>query len=261
MSGDAINPTELVATLINQGRSFEEGIRLAQEAIDGSCTLLLMTDDCIYAARDRLGRTPLAIGGKPEAVCATLETCALANLGYETERFLGPGEIVRLSLEGIETVQPPGDQMQICSFLWVYYGFPASTYEGSTARRCGIAAAAALARADNVEVDVVAGIPTREPAMQSVRAPGRVSYQRPFVKYTPTWPRSFMPPDQQVRDLVARMKLIPVSELIRGKRLLFCEDSIVRGTQLKGTIKRLYADGALGSTCGRLPPRFSAASS
>lgn len=246
MSGDAINPTELVATLINRGRSFEEGIRLAQEAIEGSCTLLLMTDDCIYAARDRLGRTPLAIGGKPEAVCVTLETCSLANLGYEIERFLGPGEIVRLSLDGVETVQPPGETMQVCAFLWVYYGFPASTYEGVNCEwvrnRCG----AALARADNVEVDLVAGIPDSGTghAIGYAHASG-VRYQRPFVKYTPTWPRSFMPPDQQVRDLVARMKLIPISELIRGRRLLFCEDSIVRGTQLKDTIKRLYADGAV----------------
>ncbi len=245
MTGDVLNPTELVATLINQGSSFEEGIRLAQEAIEGSCTILLMTDDCIYAARDRLGRTPLAVGKKRDACCVTLETCSLVNLGYEIERFLGPSEVVRLSAEGVESVHPPGEAMQICSFLWVYYGYPASTYEDinceATRNRCG----AALAKADDVEVDVVAGIPDSGTghAIGYANEAG-VPYQRPFVKYTPTWPRSFMPQEQRIRDLVARMKLIPVSELIRGKRLLFCEDSIVRGTQLKDTIQRLYADGA-----------------
>jgi amidophosphoribosyltransferase len=245
MSGDALNPTELVATLINQGSSFKEGIRIAQNAIEGSCTILLMTDDCIYAARDRLGRTPLAIGQKPDACCVTLETCSLVNLGYETERFLGPAEVVRLSADGVETVCPAGEEMQVCSFLWVYYGYPASTYEGinceASRNRCG----AALAKADNVEVDVVAGIPDSGTGHAIGYAnEARVPYQRPFVKYTPTWPRSFMPQEQRIRDLVARMKLIPVAELIRGKRLLFCEDSIVRGTQLKDTIQRLYADGA-----------------
>ena len=245
MSGDVLNPTELVATLINQGNSFEEGIRIAQQAIEGSCTILLMTDDCIYAARDRLGRTPLAIGQKRDACCVTLETCSLVNLGYETERFLGPAEVVRLSAEGIQTVCPPGEEMQICSFLWVYYGYPASSYEGinceASRNRCG----AALAKADDVEVDVVAGIPDSGTghAIGYANEAG-VPYQRPFVKYTPTWPRSFMPQEQRIRDLVARMKLIPVGELIRGRRLLFCEDSIVRGTQLKDTIQRLYADGA-----------------
>lgn len=245
MSGDALNPTELVATLINRGSSFEEGIRIAQEAIEGSCTILLMTDACIYAARDRLGRTPLAIGKKSGACCVTLETCSLVNLGYETERFLGPAEVVRLSADGVETVCPAREEMQICSFLWVYYGYPASTYEGinceASRNRCG----AALAKADDVEVDVVAGIPDSGTghAIGYANEAG-VPYQRPFVKYTPTWPRSFMPQEQRIRDLVARMKLIPVAELIRGKRLLFCEDSIVRGTQLKDTIQRLYADGA-----------------
>jgi len=244
MSGEEVNQTELVATLINREHSFEEGIRYAQQLIEGSCSLLLLTNRCIYAARDRLGRTPIAIGRKEDACCATLETCALPNLGYEIDRYLGPGEIVRLTAHGAETLLPPGEEMQICSFLWVYYGYPASDYETINTEvvrnRCG----AALAKADDVTIDMVAGIPDSGTghAIGYANEAG-VPYGRPFVKYTPTWPRSFMPQDQRVRDLVARMKLIPIRELIRGRRLLFCEDSIVRGTQLKDTIQRLYDYG------------------
>jgi len=245
MSGGAVNPTELVATLINEGATFEEGIRHAQEAIEGSCSLLLLTDHGIYVARDRLGRTPVVLGRKPSGWAATLETCAFPNLGYEVERYLGPGEIVLLTPDGVEQKAPPGDAMQICAFLWVYYGYPASCYEEinveSVRYRCG----AALARNDDAAVDVVAGIPDSGTAHALGYAnTAGIPYQRPFVKYTPTWPRSFMPQDQRVRDLVARMKLIPIRELIQGKRLLFCEDSIVRGTQLKDTIQRLYDKGA-----------------
>jgi amidophosphoribosyltransferase len=207
--------------------------------------MLLLTDRCIYAARDRLGRTPIVLGRKAGAYCAALESCALPNLGYEIERYLGPGEIVRITADSVETLLPPGDQMQICSFLWVYYGYPASNYEGINTEvvrnRCG----AALARADDCQVDMVAGIPDSGTghAIGYANQAG-IPYGRPFVKYTPTWPRSFMPQDQRVRDLVARMKLIPIRELIRGRRLLFCEDSIVRGTQLRDTIQRLYDAGA-----------------
>ena len=245
MSGDALNPTELVATLINRGSSIEEGIQHAQELIEGSCSLLLLTEECIYAARDRLGRTPVAIGRKDGASAATLETSALSNLNYEVDRYLGPGEIVQITASGAETLVPPGEQMQICSFLWVYYGYPASNYEGINTEvvrnRCG----AALAKADGVEIDMVAGVPDSGTghAIGYANQAG-IPYGRPFVKYTPTWPRSFMPQDQRVRDLVAKMKLIPIPELIRGKRLLFCEDSIVRGTQLKDTIQRLHDYGA-----------------
>ena len=245
MSGEAVNPTELVATLINRETSFEDGIRHVQEVVEGSCSLLLLTDGCVYAARDRLGRTPLVVGRKEDAYAVTLETCALANLDYEVERYLGPGEIVRITPDEAETLQPPGDQMQICSFLWVYYGYPASSYEGINVEvvrnRCG----RALARGDDVEVDLAAGIPDSGTghAIGYANEAG-VPYGRPFVKYTPTWPRSFMPQDQQIRDLVARMKLIPIPDLIRGQRVLFCEDSIVRGTQLKDTIQRLYDSGA-----------------
>jgi len=245
MSGGTINPTELVATLINQEDSFEAGIARVHREVEGSCTLLLLTKDCIYAARDRLGRTPLVIARKDDAYAATSETCALPNLGYEVDHFLGPGEIVRIAPEGRQSVCAPGNEMQICAFLWVYYGYPASSYEGinveAARNRCG----AALALADDRQVDVVAGIPDSGTGHAIGYAnQARIPYQRPFVKYTPTWPRSFMPQEQRIRDLVARMKLIPIRELIHGKRLLFCEDSIVRGTQLKDTIQRLYDYGA-----------------
>jgi amidophosphoribosyltransferase len=245
MSGGKLNPTEVVAMLINQEGSFAEGISRAQEVIRGSCSVLLLTHEGIYAARDLLGRTPIVIGEKPGAVAATLETCAFPNLGYEVKRYLGPGEIVLLAREGVEQKKAPGERLQICAFLWVYYGYPASSYEGinveHTRYRCG----AALARRDTAEVDFVAGIPDSGTAHALGYAnEAGIPYLRPFVKYTPTWPRSFTPRHQAVRDLVARMKLIPIRELIQDRRLLFCEDSIVRGTQLKDTIQRLYDFGA-----------------
>jgi amidophosphoribosyltransferase len=245
MSGGQINPTELVASLINRAPTFVEGIRQAQEAIDGSCSLLLLTPEGVYAARDRLGRTPVIIGEKDGAYAATMETCAFANLGYRVRQYLGPGEIVLMTPDGLDQLTPPGERTRICGFLWVYYGFPASSYEGinveDVRNRCG----EALARRDRTAVDFVAGIPDSGTghAIGYASAAG-VPFRRPFVKYTPTWPRSFMPQVQAVRDLVARMKLVPVKELIDGKRLLFCEDSIVRGTQLKETIRRLFEYGA-----------------
>jgi len=245
MSSAGINPTELVATLINREATFADGLARAQQAVEGSCSILLLTADGIYAARDRLGRTPVVLGVKEGAVAATLETCAFPNLGYEVERELGPGEIVRFTAEGYEQLKPPGDQMQICAFLWVYYGYPASHYEGINVEAARNACGAALARRENMDIDLVAGIPDSGTghAVGYAHEAG-IPYRRPFVKYTPTWPRSFMPQDQRVRDLVARMKLIPIPELIRGQRMLFCEDSIVRGTQLKDTIQRLHDCGA-----------------
>ncbi len=240
-----VNPTELVATLINGEDSFAAGIEKAQAQIEGSCSILVLTEEGIYAARDRLGRTPIAIGKKEGAHAATFETCAFPNLDYEVERYLGPGEIVRLTADGVEQLRAPGDEMQICSFLWVYYGYPSSHYEGinveDSRNRCG----AALARNDHHEVDVVAGIPdsgTAHAIGYAIEA--GVPYRRPFVKYTPTWPRSFMPQVQEVRNMVARMKLIPIPELIKGQRLLFCEDSIVRGTQLQDIVQRIFDYGA-----------------
>jgi amidophosphoribosyltransferase len=245
MGSGGISPTELVAVLINQGVSFVDGIRRAQAVIDGSCSMLLMAPEGIYAIRDRFGRTPVIIGEKDGAYCATLETCAFPNLGYQFKYELGPGEIVLLTPDGMEQKNPPGDVLRICAFLWVYYGYPASTYEGMNVEVMRYRSGASLARNDDVTVDMVAGVPDSGTGHSIGYAnEAGLPQCRPFVKYTPTWARSFMPQDQDVRNVVARMKLIPVYELIRGKRLLFCEDSIVRGTQLRETIERLYDCGA-----------------
>ena len=245
MSGGEINPTELIATLINRESSYLEGIKSAQDTIEGSCSLLLLTDEGIYAARDKWGRTPVVIGEKEGSYAVTLETCAFPNLEFSVKKYLGPGEVMLLTQEGIEQKKPPEEKMQICSFLWVYYGYPASSYEGinveDVRNRCG----KKLAQRNPIEVDFVAGIPDSGTAHGLGYAnESGVPFKRPFVKYTPTWPRSFMPQDQTIRDLVAKMKLIPVKEFVEGKRLLFCEDSIVRGTQLKDTIQRLFESGA-----------------
>jgi amidophosphoribosyltransferase len=244
-SGGGINPTELAATLINQEDSFEAGIHNLQSSIEGSCSLLILTEQGIYAARDRYGRTPVAIGRNEDGYAVTLETCAFPNLKFEIERYLGPGEVAFITADGVEQRKTPGDILQICGFLWVYYGYPPSSYEGINVEwaryRCG----AFLARRHPVEIDFVAGIPDSGVGHGlGYAAEARVPFKRPFVKYTPTWARSFMPQNQDVRDLVARMKLIPIRELIQGKRFLFCEDSIVRGTQLTDTIQRLYDVGA-----------------
>jgi amidophosphoribosyltransferase len=197
------------------------------------------------AARDRLGRTPLVIGRREGAVAVSSESCAFPNLGFRTEHFLGPGEVVLITADGWEQRVPPGPQMQICAFLWVYYGYPASEYEGINVEAVRNACGAALARCDDTPVDCVAGIPDSGIGHAIGYAnEKRIPYRRPFVKYTPTWPRSFMPQEQKLRDLVAKMKLIPVRRLIEGQRLLFCEDSIVRGTQLQETIRILYDFGA-----------------
>ncbi|MHA1931395.1 MAG: amidophosphoribosyltransferase [Promethearchaeota archaeon] len=245
MHGGEISPTELVATIIGQGSSFEEGIQKVQNVIDGSCTMLILTEDHIYAARDKLGRTPLVIGEKPDSYAVAMETCAFPNLGYKIIKYLGPGEVISLNQNGLEQKIAPGDRLQICAFLWVYYGYPASNYENINVEvvryRCG----SSLAKNDNIDIDLVAGIPDSGigHGIGYANEEG-IPYSRPFVKYTPTWPRSFMPQVQSIRDLVARMKLIPIEELIDGKSLLFCEDSIVRGTQLRKTIERLFEYGA-----------------
>jgi len=245
MHGGEISPTEMIATLISQGNNFEEGLQHVQDLVDGSCTILILTNNGIYAARDKFGRTPLIIGKKNGNIAVTMETCAFPNLGYEVERDLGPGEIVYISKKGVECKVAPKERLQICSFLWVYYGYPASSYEGINVEHVRYKCGSYLAQNDTVDVDYIAGIPDSGTAhglgyANQVNTP----YTRPFVKYTPTWPRSFMPQDQSVRDEVARMKLIPVKEQIEGKRLLFCEDSIVRGTQLRKTIERLFDFGA-----------------
>lgn len=240
-----ISPTEMVSILICEEDSFDKGLAKAQELIKGSCSILLLTREGIYAARDRLGRTPIVIGKKPEGFAAASESSAFSNLGYSLDYFLGPGEIVLMTADGYQQLKKPGKAMQVCSFLWVYYGYPASEYEGINAEwvrnRCG----EALAAEDDIDIDCVAGIPDSGIGHAIGYANcKKVPYVRPFVKYTPTWPRSFMPQNQAMRDLVARMKLIPVRKLIEGQRILFCEDSIVRGTQLRDNIQILYDVGA-----------------
>ncbi len=245
MSHGEVNPTELISTIINQEPSFAEGIRKAQKAVEGSCSIMILTAKGIYAARDWHGRTPVIIGRKSDAYAVTMETCAFPNLDYVHERDLGAGEIVFITEEGVERVAKADGKLRICSFLWVYYGYPSSTYEGINVEQSRYMCGAALAKRDNVKPDLVAGIPDSGTghAIGYANA-AKIPHERPFVKYTPTWPRSFMPQNQMIRDLVAKMKLIPIKEIIKGKKLLFCEDSIVRGTQLRDTIRRLFEAGA-----------------
>ncbi|MDY2820451.1 MAG: amidophosphoribosyltransferase [Hominisplanchenecus sp.] len=247
MSSGQINATELVAALISKQDSFVDGIRYAQECIDGSMTILLMTKDGIYAARDLLGRTPLVIGKKEDAFCVAFESFSYINLGYTDHRELGPGEIVYLTPESVETIVPPREKMRICSFLWIYYGYPTSSYEGVNVEEMRYNCGRLLAQRDkgNVQPDIVAGVPDSGIAHAIGYAnESGVPYARPFIKYTPTWPRSFMPTTQRQRELIARMKLIPVHALIKNKKLLLIDDSIVRGTQLRETTEFLYQSGA-----------------
>ena len=244
-SGD-LSPTEIAATLICDEDSFEEGIQSAQDKIKGSCSMLLLTEKGIYAARDKLGRTPIIIGKRHDSCSASSETCAFPNLGFEVDRYLGPGEIVFMTADGYEQKKKPQENMQICAFLWVYYGYPASSYEGINVEAVRYRCGSALSKNDDVEIDFVSGIPDSGTGHALGYANDKkIPYLRPFVKYTPTWPRSFMPQDQSVRDLVAKMKLIPIKNLIEGNRILFCEDSIVRGTQLQDNIQILYDLGAV----------------
>ncbi|TYQ12897.1 UNVERIFIED_CONTAM: amidophosphoribosyltransferase [Acetivibrio alkalicellulosi] len=241
MSKGEINPTEMVSSIIDQEKSFKEGIKKVHESIDGSCSMLILTPEGIYAGRDALGRTPLIVGEKDGAYCISSESCAFPNLGYQLKHELGPGEIVLLTPDGMEKLSPPGDQMKICAFLWVYYGYSSSSYEGMNVESMRYRSGAALARKDNVEVDLVAGVPDSGVAHAiGYSNQSRIPLGRPFIKYTPTWSRSFMPQDQEIRNLVARMKLIPISNLVDNKRILFCDDSIVRGTQLRETAELLY---------------------
>ena len=249
MSGGDINPTEMVASLINQKSSIVEGILYAQEMIEGSMTFLIMTPKGIYASRDKWGRTPAVIGKKDTGYCVCFESFSYLNLGYTPEKELGPGEIVFIEPEGYEVVSPARKEMRICTFLWIYYGFPASSYEGINVEDmrygCGYKLAERDMRRGNIHPDCVAGVPDSGVA-HAIGYANRsgVPYSRPFVKYTPTWPRSFMPTKQSRRDLIAKMKLIPIHELIAGKRLLLIDDSIVRGTQLRETTEDLYNSGA-----------------
>lgn len=244
MSGGAVNATELVASLINEKQSIADGIRYAQESIEGSMSMLVMTEHGIFAARDMLGRTPLFIGEKEGAHCISFEDFAYINLGYKTCKELGPGEVVFVRPDKIRTVVPAGDKMKICSFMWVYYGYPTASYEGVNVEEMRYRCGELLAKRDDVKPDYVAGVPDSGIAHAVGYAnESGVPFARPFIKYTPTWPRSFMPQNQSKRNLIAKMKLIPVHPLIQGKKLLLIDDSIVRGTQLGETTEFLYESG------------------
>ena len=250
MSSGQVNQTELFAALINEKDNFVDGLKNVHELVDGSATILILTDKGLIAARDKLGRLPVHIGKKDGAYCVSFESFAYHKLGYSDAYELGPGEIVSVTSDGFETLSPAGKDMRICAFLWTYYGYPNSNYEGQNVevvryRNGEIMARDEIARGNMPKVDYVAGVPDSgvPHAIGYANRSGK-SYARPFVKYTPTWPRSFMPDRQEVRDQVAKMKQIPVPELIEGKKLLFVDDSIVRGTQLKGTIDFLYESGA-----------------
>lgn len=245
MSSGGINQTELISLLISEGETFSEGIEIVQRKIKGSCSMLILTEDGIIAARDKYGRTPLLVGKKEGASAASSEPCSFPNLDYELHYNLGPGEIIHLTADTMTQLRAPGKKMQVCSFLWVYYGYPVSEYEGINVDSARYASGMAMARRDNVEADFASGIPDSGIGMALGYAEQKkIPYRRAIVKYTPTWPRSFTPSNQEVRSLVARMKLIPNKHLLRGKRVVFCDDSIVRGTQLRDNVNILYGYGA-----------------
>ncbi|MHB9056869.1 MAG: amidophosphoribosyltransferase [Paludibacteraceae bacterium] len=243
-SQGTVNPTELVSMLIAEGNDFVSGIENVYNRVKGSCSMLILTEEGIIAARDKLGRTPIVLGKKENAYAAAFETCSFSNLGYETELFLGPGEIVKITADGYEQLRKPNEKMQICAFLWVYYGYPPSFYEGINVEECRYRCGSALAKGDDVKGDFVAGIPDSGVghAVGYSHATG-IPYKRPYTKYTPTWPRSFMPQSQNMRDLVAKMKLIPNNSMMKDKIGIFLDDSIVRGTQLKDNVMDLHAAG------------------
>lgn len=246
-SGGRINSTEMVAALVSMGRSIVEGIRIAQDRIDGSMTILIMTKDGMYAARDKYGRTPLIIGKKcGDSYCAASESFAFINIGYKLKRELGPGEIAFLTADEEKTIVPPNDKMRICTFLWSYFGYTPSVYEGENVELVRNRNGAIMAERDgDLEVDYVAGVPDSGVAHALGYANGsKIPYARPLIKYTPTWPRSFMPQNQKARELIAKMKLVPVYQIIKGKRFVLVDDSIVRGTQLRDTVGYLQENGA-----------------
>jgi len=246
LSSGNTNQTELISLLIIQGKTFVEGIENVYRRVKGSCSMLLLSEDgSIIAARDKWGRTPIVIGRKEGAYAATSESSSFPNLDYEIDRYLGPGEIVRMTADGVEQLRKPEEKMQICSFLWVYYGFPTSCYEGRNVEEVRFTSGLKMGQNDDSEVDCACGIPDSGVGMALGYAEGKgVPYHRAISKYTPTWPRSFTPSNQEMRSLVAKMKLIPNRAMLQNKRLLFCDDSIVRGTQLRDNVKILYDYGA-----------------
>lgn len=245
LSSGQINQTELIALLISEGKTFVEGIENVHNKIKGSCSMLILTEEGVIAARDKYGRTPILIGKKEGALAASSEASSFPNLGFEIEYNVGPGEIVLLKADEMIQMRKPNEKMQVCSFLWVYYGYPVSEYEGVNVDAARYASGIAMAKSDSIEADYVSGIPDSGIGMALGYAEGKgIPYRRAIVKYTPTWPRSFTPANQAVRDLVAKMKLIPNRALLQGKRVVFCDDSIVRGTQLHDNVKYLYDYGA-----------------
>jgi amidophosphoribosyltransferase len=239
-----VNPTELVAMLISEGDTIASGIENVYTYVKGSCSMLILSEDGIIAARDKLGRTPIVIGKKEGSYAVAFESCAFPNMDFEIEHYLGPGEIVQITADGYEQLRKPSDTMQVCAFLWVYYGYPPSCYEGINVDVCRFRCGAALAHNDTTEADFVAGIPDSGIGhAYGYSSASGIPLMRPYAKYTPTWPRSFMPQSQQMRDLVAKMKLIPNESIIKGKRGIFLDDSIVRGTQLKDNINDLHQAG------------------
>lgn len=244
-SSGKINPTEIIGSIVAHGKTFVDGIETVFRKVKGSCSMLLLTEDGIIAARDAWGRTPIIIGRRDGAMACATESTSFLNLGFEIESELGPGEIVRLRADGVEQLRKPNPRNQICSFLWVYYGFPTSTYEGRNTEEVRNTCGYLMGKKDETEVDCACGIPDSGIGMAVGYAAGHgVPYARAINKYTPTWPRSFMPSDQSVRELVAKMKLIPNKALLKGKRVLFCDDSIVRGTQLRDNTAVLTELGA-----------------
>ena len=245
MSQNTINQTELIALLVNMGNTFVDGINLVYQKVKGSCSILILTEDGIIAARDALGRTPIVIGQKEGAFAVTSESTSLPNLDYHPLRDVGPGEIVRLWPDRIEVLQQPFSRCQICSFLWVYYGFPASDYEGINTEAVREANGEKMGKQDDISADLVCGIPDSGVGMAIGYSNGsKIPYKRAVLKYTPTWPRSFTPDNQTRRNLVAKMKLIPNGALLKDQRVVFCDDSIVRGTQLRDNVKEFFDHGA-----------------
>ncbi len=245
LSSGSTNPTELIALMITQGKDFVEGIQNVYQKVKGSCSMLILTEDSIIAARDYYGRTPIVIGKNDNGYAVAFESHSYINLGYETERFVGPGEIVKISTLGINQLLAPNEKMQICSFLWIYYGYPCVDYEGINSEHVRYMSGYELGQNDDIDADFVSAIPDSGIGMALGYAAGRgIPYQRGIVKYTPTWSRSFMPVNQEMREHVAKMKLLPNRAILSGKRAVFCDDSIVRGTQLRDNVKMLYDYGA-----------------
>ena len=245
LSSGSTNPTELIALMITQGRDFVDGIQNVYHKVKGSCSMLILTDDGIIAARDYYGRTPIVIGKKGGSYALSFDCHSFANLDYSIERFVGPGEVTKVTLNGVQQLLAPNPKMQICSFLWIYYGYPTSEYEGVNVENTRYMYGYEMGRNDDIEADMVSAIPDSGIGMALGYAMGKqIPYRRGIVKYTPTWSRSFMPVTQESREHVARMKLLPNTTVLKGQRIVFCDDSIVRGTQLKKKKKKLYGYGA-----------------